>query len=102
MSSSSDDAAPGALAALRAVLAPLIAPIVREAVERALAEHADGAQSADALIDSSECARRMGVSLPTLRKMAIPHILCGEHRRYRWPDVLEHLKRQRAGSGNAE
>jgi hypothetical protein len=86
-------------AALIVTTSEQLAAIVREVIEAALGERepADG----DTLIDSAECARRIGVSLPTLRKMSVPHVMAGDHRRYHWPTVLEHLLAHRAEGGDA-
>lgn len=59
-----------------------------------LLERGDGAQHADGLIDSAECGRRVGVSLPTLRRANLPHVMVGDHRRYHWPAVLAELQRR--------
>lgn len=92
MSTTSTDPPPQALAVT--LTTAQLADLVRAAVADALAEHAEGASSTEALIDQNDCAKRLGVSLPTLRKMNLPSVRVGDHRRFLWRDVLAELQRR--------
>lgn len=82
--------------ALATALRELLAPIVKDAVELALAEYVPAAGPAEVMTEAQAC-ELLQVSRPTLLKMGPPHVLAGDHRRYIRADVLEWMRLRGAG-----
>jgi hypothetical protein len=90
----SDSPPPDALTdALASAIAAHLIPRIAELI----AEHIDGAPQHEHAVDAAGIAQILGVSTPTVRRMDLPHVMCGEHRRYLPSVVLEHLRAQRNG-----
>lgn len=74
-----------------------LATIVRDAVAEVLEDHLPTSQGP--ILDQTACAQALGVSLPTLRKLAaegLPRFRVGDHWRYDIRDVLTFLKTREA------
>jgi hypothetical protein len=88
---------------LAAALRTLIAPIVAEAVRDALAELAPR-EAPPALIDTASLCVELGVSRPTVAKLVgegLPVVHVGDHARYRLAAVIAWLEAREAARGAA-
>lgn len=91
--------------ALTQALAAALRPIVADAVAAALAEHREAEAPRPDYLDQGALARALDTSIATVRKLTedgMPHVLLGDHRRYRLADVHEWLaQRTRERNGGA-
>jgi hypothetical protein len=97
-------AAPATSEGLSVALAATIAPIVRDALADALAEHEVGAAPKPALLNTEELAHELRTSPSTihrLRKAGLPVIMLIESPRYELSAVLSWLKAREKGAGDA-
>lgn len=82
---------------IAAALAAVLAPLVREAVSAALAEHSTAEAPEPALLDRARLARALDVSTCTVDRMRergqLPSpVMCGDSPRWELAVVLEHLR----------